>query len=227
MDEKNTERRVGYTEVHGKLAEHDHHIDTLSHAIEVLSETTGATNNKLDSLISAISTQNVLVEKVHNMDNNLSDSFKRRDRRLDILEDTQNGNGCGALRQQKAVLAGMAKTIESNTVLMHEHKVDHDTRLKVIEGKVSEAVGATVVRWAVGVIVTLLILVATMGAARDANTYNDMHTSILTNSKSVSALKVLAAEKIYMQREINKNTEVTLQRLGSSMDMLNRHHLVK
>ena len=80
------------------VIKHDKHIDKVADSVEHLAKAVGSTNRKLDDVIEVINKQNVLMERVSNMEINLKESFSRVHARLDLLENTHVGSGCSAMR---------------------------------------------------------------------------------------------------------------------------------
>jgi tetrahydromethanopterin S-methyltransferase subunit G len=79
------------------LIKHDKNIDLMASSIEHLAISVGGTNTKLDKVIEAMNTQNVLMEKFSNLESNLNESFGRVYTRIKTIEDTHVGNGCGSV----------------------------------------------------------------------------------------------------------------------------------
>jgi len=88
---------------------HDKHIDSLAVSIEVLADNVEQsntilndsikeTNSKLDTVIEVMSKQNVLAERLDNMDLNIKEFSQRVNKRFNILEQNQNIEGCPMLR---------------------------------------------------------------------------------------------------------------------------------
>jgi len=77
---------------------HDKHIDVMSQSIEHLAAAVGTTNRKMDDIIDVISAQNVINEKLVNMDTNVRESFNRVHDKIRVVEDAQNTAGCSALK---------------------------------------------------------------------------------------------------------------------------------
>ena len=91
---------------------HDKHIDMLSSSIVSLSTSMDSSNQKLDTVIDALTHQNVIVERMNNMDINIAESFNRAWHRLGKLEDTAANSGCEAskiLRKDQSVSDEKAK----------------------------------------------------------------------------------------------------------------------
>ena len=70
------------------VIDHDKHIDSLTTSVQVLADGISSSNKKLDDVIEVITHQNVLVEKVENIDRDARESFARVHSRVDKLEGT-------------------------------------------------------------------------------------------------------------------------------------------
>jgi len=184
---------IEITEVVGKLNDHDRHLDTLSNAVEGLTSAASTTNGKLDKLVDAISKQNVLAEKVANMDTNIADSFARRDARISALEDIQKNVGCSKVQLAKEGINSLGRSLDTVRDELKDYVHESNHRMESIEAKNSTFIGGGVVRWALGIMVTLLAANYAISNATNSN----IHKKIDEN-----------AEKIHMQLQINKNNEV-------------------
>lgn len=80
------------------VTRHDKIIDSLATAVEHLASSTELTNAKLDRVVDALTTQNVLIERMNNLDINLKETFGRIYKKIEDIEKTHNGEGCPALR---------------------------------------------------------------------------------------------------------------------------------
>lgn len=197
-----------------KLAEHDGHIDTLSSAIEDLASTNGVTNQKLDKLVDTMSAQNVLIEKVNNMDKNLHDSFARRDFRLDALERTHLESGCSSVRLTHESVKSLNKSVDTMREAAKETNQAVHSRIKTAEEKIATYVSGTVVRWTLGIIITIMLV----GVSVSSNNNERLLDSIVATNKEVIALDKWAAEKIHTQGEHNKYTDKKFIRLEEGIE---------
>ena len=78
---------------------HDKHIDSLATSIETLAAGVLETNHKIESMLEIMAKQNILIERMNNLDGNLRESFSRVHKRLDKLETIQSSSdGCTALK---------------------------------------------------------------------------------------------------------------------------------
>lgn len=73
-------------EIKALVVSHDKDIGLMSQSIEHLVNAIGTSNSKMEDIIDVISVQNVLAEKVTNMDGQLKESFNRVHGKVDILE---------------------------------------------------------------------------------------------------------------------------------------------
>lgn len=186
-----------------KINDHDRHLDTLSSAVEGLANTASTTNGKLDKLVDAISSQNVLAEKVANMDHNIIDSFARRDARIASLEEVQKSIGCSKVQLAKESIGGLGRSIDTIRDELKGHIQASTSRMENIEDKISTFISGGVVRWSLGILVTMLAASYAVSNAKE----NNIMEKIEENAETSVRLDKLAVEKIHMQRQINKNNE--------------------
>ena len=103
-------------EINDLVIAHDKHIDLMAQSIENLATAVGASASKLDDLLDIMHTQNLLTERMENMDKNLQESFTRVHNKIRDMEKNQNSEGCsvlkGALTHQND-LEDRIKSIES------------------------------------------------------------------------------------------------------------------
>lgn len=85
-------------ELKNLVVEHDKHIDLMAQSIEHLAGAVGTTTKKLDDVIDVITKQNILMEKFHNLEENLKESFDRVHDKVRRIEEAQSGEGCTALK---------------------------------------------------------------------------------------------------------------------------------
>ena len=74
------------------VLKHEHSFSALAKSNEHLTAELSKTNDKLEKVASAINTQNILAEKIKNLDENLQESFGRVHKRSDNLEIQCNHN---------------------------------------------------------------------------------------------------------------------------------------
>jgi len=125
---------------------HDKHIDTLASSIETLAESFTGTNVKLDNIVEALQTQNIIIERMNNLDNNLKETFNRYDARIKTIENCQNTIGCPALNLEQQKLDLLETSVEKLV-----DKIDD-----VIENQ-RNYISATTIKWGLFWIVSYLI----------------------------------------------------------------------
>lgn len=104
-------------QVRDMVISHDKVLDSLSDNIRALTGVTSTTNTKLDKVVDELAKQNVLMERVNNMDRELTGSFDRVNHRLDKIEEAKEGEGCNAAKFLRGTVGG------------------HSTQLTAIDGK--------------------------------------------------------------------------------------------
>lgn len=117
------------------LLVHDKHIEVMSQSIEHLAEAVGNTNKKMDNIIDVMSSQNVILEKVNNMDTNLKESFNRVHDKIRVIENAQNADGCTTLRVQS------------------EHITNNDREIKALKDLQKNAVPQWLIKVLLGVLI--------------------------------------------------------------------------
>ena len=133
------------------VIQHDKHIDSLTSSIGNLATSVGATNTKLDAAIDVITHQNVLVERMNNLDSNVAESFKRAWGRLEKLEDESANGGCDSaklLHKEKDVMNDKLKT--SNNRI---HDLEKD-----MKEVTSTSFTSSTMRWALGLLMFYSIM---------------------------------------------------------------------
>lgn len=187
--EVKTDRRSSAPDVQSKLAEHTKDISLLGQAIEELVSTGVSTNSKLDKLTEALSTHNVLTEKVHNLDRNVAESFQRRDDRLAIIEKSQRGNGCPALRVTSGTIDSMETTLTRVAALLEKHEDENNDRFEQIEAESKNFIKASLVQWVIGGLFTAMLVVYQVTSAKQdlaAETMQELSDTISDIDKKVS-----------------------------------------
>ena len=146
-------------EVKGKVESHDRSLEMVAMAIEDLAATAGATNVKLDKVVEAMSTHNVLVERFNNMDRMLTDSFQRRDDRLKHLESVQQTTGCAPLKVSDENIRSLGRSVDTLRDAMEKGFRRDEGRIDAVDTRMGTFVSGVVVRWAIGIMITILIVV--------------------------------------------------------------------
>ena len=133
---------------------HDKHIDLLASSIESLANNVGATNGKLDDVIDVITQQNVLVERMNNLDTNVAESFNRAWGRFEKLEDMASHDGCE-----------VAKKLHQDKELFNEKLKVSNKRVKDLEDdvkdttdKIANTVSASTIKWAIGIFLSYSVI---------------------------------------------------------------------
>ena len=93
---------------------HDKHIDSMAQSIEHLAGAVGTTNKKLDDVIEVMATQNILMERLSNLEENLKESFTRVHKRTGAIETVHNTEGCPALKMSQKDIEGLTKRLDKS-----------------------------------------------------------------------------------------------------------------
>ena len=99
MDDKTVETMV---------MQHDKHLDSRTSCVKTLADSVGTTNKKLDNVIEVISTQNVMVERMNNMDVNMKEFAKHIRARVSTVETHQDTMVSGTVIRWGTAIAIMA-----------------------------------------------------------------------------------------------------------------------
>ena len=117
-----------------KITEHDRHLDALSSAIEHLVATAATTNLKLDKMVDVLSAQNVIKERLNNLEENLKESFERvhsrRDStngRLGKVEDIIDSVPTPATIRWGVGILIAYTFVSGNYIVSHLHTLESDT----------------------------------------------------------------------------------------------------
>lgn len=109
-------------EINELVIAHDKHIDLMAQSIENLATAVGASASKLDDLLDIMHKQNLLYERLNNMDENLKESFNRVHSKIRDIENQQDSEGCAVLK----------------TTMIHQ--TDLESRIKALESTVTWSV---------------------------------------------------------------------------------------
>lgn len=92
-------------EIKHKVTEHEYAIKNISHSIESLVIASKESNDKLDQVVNSIANQDVILEKMTNLEENTKESITRVHQRIDTIEaitkdyvSTREHEGCPALQ---------------------------------------------------------------------------------------------------------------------------------
>ena len=108
-----------------KVLKHEFTIGEMAKSIQVLAETTKDSNIKLGEIAKSMSKQELILEKLTNLEGNTKDSINRIHKRIDGFEQQMKDiicvgekDGCTALKifkeQEKTIDADMRANIKSN-----------------------------------------------------------------------------------------------------------------
>lgn len=109
-------------EINELVIAHDKHIDLMAQSIENLATAVGASASKLDDVLDIMHKQNLLYERLNNMDENLKESFNRVHSKIRDIENQQDSEGCAVLK----------------TTMIHQ--TDLESRIKALESTVTWSV---------------------------------------------------------------------------------------
>lgn len=213
MENEHTERRKDYSEIKTTVAEHSIHITSLGEALKDLAVATEHTNKKLDKVAEALSTQSVIMEKLNNLDENIRDSFKRRDDRLLALETTQSGNGCAKLNVAEESIKSLGRSIDT---LKAMHKSDDrlmSERVDKLESKTDSIVSATTIKWAIGI--TIAAVITFIGFVNTR--YFEINSKVNNCVAREAGMKVLVETTRQMQERNALYYKESLRRIEKSL----------
>lgn len=131
------------------VIKHDTHIDMLATSIEQLAIGVGSTNTKLESVIEMLAKQNVIEEKVSNMDVEAKEAFNRVYVSLRELNSMKDGDGCKSAQQ-----------LEKDKELYDEKLKVVNRRILDLESETKKIISPVLLRTALGL---LLIQTITFG----------------------------------------------------------------
>ena len=180
------------------LYETDKHVGVLAKSMEQLVVSVGTTNDKLTEIFTIVNSQNVLTEKISNMEEQLKDSFGRYGNRLEVLEMSHNTEGCVPLRSRITEISILRSDI-----------TDTKSKIEEIEKAQKDNVSSAILRWSGAIALSYMIVFGTYMV------------------KTTQELSVLAESKIQMQRGINNtqtmingNNQASLDGLAVALDAL-------
>ena len=130
-------------ELREKVAGHETRFVLIAQSMEHQSEALSSVATKVDNMIEMIAKQNVLMERLHNLEENLRESFGRVHKKITVLEDNQNGQGCSALKVNAQADAG------------------RDARIKKLENSLTWVVRIVIGSLITGLMTTLFIMART------------------------------------------------------------------
>ena len=188
-----------YPSIRDMVISHDKVLDSLSESIRTLATTASNTNVKLDKVVDKLSEQNVLIERMNNMDKDLNESFNRVYGRLDKIESAKDGDGCNALKAQNSALTD---------VNLRLRRID--TKVEAIDKEFPEKVSWSAVKWFTGLTFGSFILfnVYIVTSIQDLETHNASHESDNTTTKE-------AVHDLHERVKANEDLHI---RMGVTMD---------
>ena len=175
---------------------HDKDIETLAGSIEHLALNVGETNHKLDNVIDVITQQNVLVERINNLDTNVAESFKRAWKRLEILETTAATGGCSIAKTATAT----NDLLDEKLKVVSKSISDNTDDVKVLNTKVENTVPSTVVRWVMGLLVFYSVAFGTYIVSSIHETDTIVSAYIAKDTQNSAQVKDKLSDIIYIMR---------------------------
>lgn len=143
------------------VLQHDKHIDSLASSIGTLADNVGSTNKKLDDVIDIINHQNVLVERMNNIDTNVKEFAVRIGTRLDSIEKQQNHEGCSALKLEHENINSLGKSVDQLRLAQTKIESKVEDYVKTNDVKTSKFLNGNTIKGVVLFIVGYLIVFGT------------------------------------------------------------------
>lgn len=175
---------------------HDKDIETLAGSIEHLALNVGETNHKLDNVIDVITQQNVLVERINNLDTNVAESFKRAWKRLESLETTAATGGCSIAKTATAA----NNLLDEKLKVVGKRISENTDNVKVLNGKVDNTITSTVVRWVMGLLVFYSIAFGTYVVSSIHETDTLVSAYIAKDTQNSTQVRDKLSDIIYIMR---------------------------
>lgn len=145
--------KIGEENLEHMVISHDKHLDRLTTSVETLADSVGSTNRKLDDVIEVISAQNVMVERMNNMDVNMKEFAVDMRGKIKSLEETQSTTGCTPLKVSQESISGLGRSLDT----IRE-------RVEIIEDNEKSSVSGSVIRWGAGLLVTIIIVIVSVAS---------------------------------------------------------------
>jgi len=170
---------------------HDKHIEVMSQSIEHLASAVGTTNSKMEEIIGVLSTQNVIMEKVNNMDTNIKEFADRIGSRIEAVEKTQNADGCAPL-----------KVLESTAVIYDKRLGASEKHIGALYDETKRIIPPSVIKWVLG----LLILEAISFGTYTVQFLHEIDTAARMQKVKSEEIRKRYDEKIEkLENYINRN----------------------
>lgn len=118
------------TEIRDLVIKHDHAIESLASSIERMADSATTTNKKLEDVVSALNSQNILAERMANMDSNNNQKFDVIFNTFRTYDTMHNTEGCPALRVLSEREKSKDKEFEDMVKI-------YDKRVKSIEDSIT------------------------------------------------------------------------------------------
>jgi len=125
--------------------------------IPIILDKVETTNSKLDEVISVLGTQNIIMERMSNMDANMHEFAQRTRDEISHVKHQQTDLGCPALHVVQASV----------------HVIEAD--VGILRRSIREFVGATTLRWAIGLFVAYSVTYAVFMQQENAELYSHIH----------------------------------------------------
>ena len=188
-----------YPSIRDMVISHDKVLDSLSESIRTLATTASNTNAKLDKVVDKLSEQNVLIERMNNMDKDLNESFNRVYGRLDKIESAKDGDGCNALKAQNSAITD---------VNLRLRRID--TKVESVESELPKKVNWDVVKWFIVITISYSATFATyiVTSIQDLEKHDITHESDNTTTKKL-------VHDLYERVKANEDLHI---RMGVNMD---------
>jgi len=176
--------------IEGMVIAHDKHLDSLASSVESLAKSVGGTNKKLDDIIEVISTQNVMVERINNMDINIREFAVEIRKKVSGIEQAQTD-----ISIMNTKLSGLDRSVDN---------IRGD--VEALEVASEDTVNKYVLMWGIGVLVSIVL-----AAASIVNT-NIHDVKLLANGN-----KVLVEKEIATHAEVKESLKDRLTKVESSL----------
>ena len=180
------------TQIRDMVISHDRILEYLSKASADSQVATAKIMDKLDGIASIANSQNVLSERMQNMETNVREGFDRRDDRLGKVEHTQTNEGC---LNVKAALSIAKKNAIAITDLQNTIR-DETER---VNSKMDSFVSSTLIRWAFPLLVAGITSYATFASVERKD----------LNKRQVAARLDLREYKVAIKRLNNTVIELS------------------
>ena len=125
------------------VVSHDKHIGVMSKSIEHLADAVGTTNRKMEDIVEVLSTQNVLLERVNNIDHAAKEAFGRVYKRMETIEEIHLGPGCAAVKDAETAIEANGERVKVANKRIDD--LENDNKNRVPHWLIKWALGALTV----------------------------------------------------------------------------------